>query len=505
MGLDLVPGTGLLPAVVPGAFDAWMHLAEAHGTLSPEQIFGPALDYAETGVPVHPRLAATLAALETVFRRDWPDSAALWLRGGMPAAGTALANPVLAATWRRLLASGGGTRTARFAAMRAAWSDGFVAAAIDAYCMKARVVDISGHANAAFLRGDDLAGWRAPVEAPVAQEWQGRRVLKCGPWSQGPVLLQLLAMIGDDPVLAGDPAGPEYVHLLAEATKLVMADREVFYGDPLHADVPLAALLSADYAHRRRASIGAHASAAFRPGPLAGGWLPDFHAALGRQRADGVLGAYGAGEPTFLTLDQAARPVAAVGDTSAICAMDAAGNTVATTPSGGWLQASPVIPELGFCLGTRGQSFWLDADHPNGLRPGRRPRTTLTPTMALGADGAPVYASACPGGDQQDQWQLQVLLRHVRHGQNLQAAIDAPGFHAEQWPSSFYPRGAVAQALKLESRFSESCVAALRARGHAVTLVEPWSEGRICAVARHDGWLCAGASPRGDQAYAVGR
>lgn len=505
LGLDLVPGTGLVPAVVPGAFDAWMLLAEQYGTLEPDQVFGPALDYADHGVPVHPRLAATLAALETVFRRDWTDSAALWLRDGVPRAGQSLGNPVLAATWRRLLASGGGTRTQRYAALRAAWSDGFVADAMHAYCSRARVIDISGQANPAFLRGDDLAGWRAAEEVPVGLDWRHRRVLKCGPWSQGPVLLQMLAMVGDEPAIAADMGGAETVHLLAEAAKLAMADRECHYADPLHADVPLDALLSADYARARRAAIGDRASEAFRPGPLPGGRAPDFAAALARQRPEGVLGAYGAGEPTFLSLDARARPVAAVGDTSAICVMDAAGNTVAATPSGGWLQASPTIPELGFCLGTRAQSCWLDEDHPNALRPGQRPRTTLTPTLVLGDDGTPVFASACPGGDQQDQWQLQVLLRHALHGMDLQAAIDAPGFHAEQWPSSFYPRGALPQALKLESRFAAATVAELERRGHAVKQVEPWSEGRVCAVARQDGFLCAGASPRGNQAYAVGR
>lgn len=505
LDVDIVPGTGLLPAVVPGAFDAWMRLAEEHGVLDLVTLFGPAIDFAERGFPVHLRLAATLRALETVFRRDWPDSAAIYLRDGVPRAGDKLVNPVLAATWRRLLASTrGGTRSARFAGLRAEWSDGFVAAAIGDYCASARVVDITGRAHAALLSGDDLAGWRAVEEAPVELTWRGRRVFKCGPWSQGPVFLQMLAMLEHDGRIDADPVSPEFVHVLAETAKLAFADRETYYGDPAHVAVPLDRLLSPDYARQRASLIGGASSSEFRPGAIAGfGKAPDFAAALMRVRDDGLLGAYGAGEPTFLALDRAHRPVRAVGDTSAIVVIDAAGNAVAATPSGGWLQASPAIPALGFCLGTRGQSFWIDPGHPNCVGPAKRPRSTLTPTLVL--EGDATYASACPGGDQQDQWQLQVLLRHVLHGMDLQAAIDAPSFHVEQWPNSFYPRVATKQALKIESRFPTAVAAALAERGHAVTTVEPWSEGRVCIAANEDGWLKAAASPRGNQAYAVGR
>ncbi len=506
LGIDLIPGTGLLPAVVPGAFDAWMALVAGYGTMDPAAILAPAIEYAEAGVPALPRLAATLAALETIFRRDWPDSAALHFRCGIPQPGTSVANPTLAATWRRLAAAAaGGTRAQSFDAIRAAWSDGFVAEAIDAYCARAAVVDITGRAHGACLRGDDLAGWRAPEEQPTALPWRGRSVLKCGPWSQGPAFQQMLAMVDSDARIAGDPAGADFVHLLVEAAKLAFADRETFYGDPDQVEVPLDRLLDPAYAAQRRGAIGERASAEFRPGAIPGfGRPPDFAAALGRKREDGLLAAYGAGEPTFSTVDPVHRPTALVGDTSSIVVADRFGNMVAATPSGGWLQASPAIPELGFCLGTRGQSFWLDEGHPNALAPGKRPRTTLTPTLVLDESG-PVYASASPGGDQQDQWQLQVMLRHFIHGLDLQAAIDHPTFHAEQWPSSFYPRGAVAQAVKIEERFPAATLEALAARGHAVKPVQPWSEGRVCAVAADGGWLKAAASPRGQQAYAVGR
>ena len=505
LGIDLIPGTGLLPAVVPGAFDAWMALAAAHGTMDPAAILASAIEYAEGGVPVLPRLAATFAALETIFRRDWPDSAALYFRAGIPQAGAPLTNPVIGATWRRLAAATGGTRAQRFDAVRAAWSNGFVAEAIDDYCARAKIVDITGRAHAACLRGDDLARWRAPEEAPTAHPWCERTVFKCGPWSQGPVFQQMLALVEQDGRIASDPAGPDFVHVIVEAAKLAFADRETYYGDPDFVAVPLDRLLDPGYTALRRAAIGETASAEFRPGEVAGhGRRPDFAAALGRKREDGLLAAYGAGEPTFTSIDPAHRPTALVGDTSSIVVADRFGNMVAATPSGGWLQASPTIPALGFCLGTRGQSFWLDDGHPNALAPGKRPRTTLTPTLVID-DKGPVYASASPGGDQQDQWQLQVMLRHFVHGLDLQAAIDHPTFHAEQWPSSFYPRGAVAQAVKIEDRFPAATLEGLATRGHAVKPVQGWSEGPVCAVAAGDGWLKAAASPRGQQAYAIGR
>lgn len=509
LGLDLVPGTGLVPAVVPGAFDAWMRLLAEHGTLPLATVMEPAIAYAAGGVPVLPRLEATLTAVERLFRAHWPDSAALWLAGGLPRTGALLRNPALARTYARLVAeaeaAGRGDRRATVEAARRVWSDGFVAGAVDAFCRGRRVLDISGRENPGFLDGGDLAGWRAPVEEPVGLRRGAETVLKCGPWSQGPAMLQALGILAADDLGALDPAGPDHVHLLAEAAKLAFADREAFYGDPAHVAVPLGVLLSADYARARRALVGERASARFRPGSVPGhGHPPDFEAALGRRREDGLLAAYGAGEPLVQPMAAPARAMPPVGDTSAIVVADRHGNMVAATPSGGWLQASPAIPELGFCLGTRGQSFWLDPAAPNALAPGKRPRTTLTPTLVL-RDGRAALAMGSPGGDQQDQWQLQALVRHLDHGMDLQAAIDHPSFHVEQWPSSFYPRGAVPQRLKLESRFPEATVAALAARGHDTRTVEPWSEGRLCAVAAGDGVLRAAASPRGMQAYAAGR
>jgi gamma-glutamyltranspeptidase/glutathione hydrolase len=178
---------------------------------------------------------------------------------------------------------------------------------------------------------------------------------------------------------------------------------------------------------------------------------------------------------------------------------------ISATPSGGWLWGAPVIPELGFCLGTRAQMFWLEEGLPNSLEPGKRPRTTLSPTLVT-RDGEPALALGTPGGDQQDQWTLHSFLAHVHFGMDLQAAIDAPNHHTEAFPSSFYPRETRPRHVAVESRAGRETMDGLRARGHDVEESDAWSLGRVSMVARDaDGQLRAGANPRGMQGYAVGR
>lgn len=516
LGLDLVPGTGLLPAVVPGAFDAWMLLLRDRGSIGLEEALSPAILYAERGIPVDLRLHETLAAAAPIFRKHWPASARHYLAEGSraPGCGEAFCNPGLAATWRRLLAEAhsiaGHDREAQIEAARAIWAQGFIAGAIDDFCRQTRVMDVSGGVHGSFLRGDDLADWRATVEPVESQRFAGHRVFKCGAWSQGPVLLQALALLDAPRLSAMAPGSAEWVHLLTEALKLALADRDAHYGAGTSAE-RMALLLSEDYARGRRSLIGESASHAFRPGALApGDWHPDFAAAGLRQRAAGLLAAYGGGEPTVAdpgptAQETAAYAARAVGDTSYIAVVDHKGNAVSATPSGGWLQSSPVIPELGFPLGTRAQMTWLDGAAPSAFAPGQRPRTTLTPTIALGDDGR-VLAVGTPGGDQQEQWQLAFLVRHLLHGQSLQAAMDAPGFHTNHVINSFYPRGAVPGALVAEGRMGADVIDDLRARGHVVTVAGDWAEGRLCAVtAEADGSRRAAATPRGGQSLAVGR
>lgn len=517
LGLDMIPGTGLLPAVVPGAFDAWMLLLLDRGSIDLEAALAPAILYARRGLPVDARLHETLSAAAPIYRKYWPSSAELFLGPGgcAPATGACFANPRLAETLTRLLREAQARtpdRDGQIEAARAIWSDGFVAGAIDAFCGTTRAMDISGEEHGAVLCGADLAGWRAGWEPVVSARFAGGTVHKCGGWTQGPALLQGLGMLSPDHLAGLDPEGAVFVHHLTEAMKLAMADRDAHYGEgpALSArarDAVMAELLSPAYARRRAALITARASRDFRPGDVAGqAWRPDFAAACLRQRDAGILAAYGGGEPTVRNVPEASvsYQATAVGDTSYLAVADGAGNVVSATPSGGWLQSSPAIPELGFPLGTRAQMMWLDAASPSGLAPGIRPRTTLTPTLVTREDGR-VIAVGTPGGDQQEQWQAAFLVRHMVHGMSLQEAIDAPGFHTNQLINSFYPRGAIRGSLVAENRLAPAAVDELRERGHTVSLAGPWAEGRLCALeVRAGDALRAAATSRGGQSLAVG-
>ncbi|MFD9403846.1 gamma-glutamyltransferase family protein [Streptomyces sp. NPDC060011] len=514
LGLDLVPGTGPLAAAVPGAFDAWMVLLRDHGTRTLADVLKYAIGYAEDGhVPVE-RVGETVETVRELFETEWTSSAEVYLPGGRaPRPGELFRNPALAGTWRRLLAevAGAGGREAEIEAAREVWRSGFVARALVRQSERP-TVDTSGERHVGTLTAADLAGWSATYEEPVTYDWRGWTLCKAGPWSQGPVLLQQLALLPAELPAYGSAA---YVHLLVEGCKLAMADREAWYGDA--AGVPLDDLLSESYNAARRALVGEKASFELRPGGP-GGREPVMsgHARVVASGAGGfdALGVPGAGEPTVARA--AAEPEVAPdggtrGDTCHLDVVDRWGNMVAATPSGGWLQSNPVVPELGFPLGTRLQMAWLEEGLPNALTPGRRPRTTLTPSLAL-RDGVPVMAFGTPGGDQQDQWQthffLSVALRpRVRGGLDLQGAIDAPNWHNDSFPGSFFPRGMRPGSLTVESRMEEAVVEELRRRGHDVTVAGAWTEGRLCAVARdpETGVLSAAANARGMQGYAVGR
>jgi gamma-glutamyltranspeptidase / glutathione hydrolase len=509
LGLDLIPGTGLLAAAVPGAFDGWMRLLRDYGTLPLAELIAPALGYAEQGYPVVQRMRDTIATVAELFRREWPSSAAVYLPGGnVPVPGRLFRNPALAATYRRVLAeaaAGGGNRERQIDRARDAWYRGFVAEAIGRFCRTQKVMDASGRRHGGLLTGDDMARWQAPVEAPVTHDYRGYTVVKGGPWSQGPVMLQQLALLQGFDLDDLDPLGPDFVHIVTECAKLAYADREAWYGDPGFVDVPLATLLSPAYNDARRRLVGDRASLELRPGRpdgrepyiLVGGLeLAAAAPGIGEPTVGGL------GEPTVSELGVVA------GDTCHLDIIDRWGNMVSATPSGGWLQSSPVIPELGFCLGTRQQISWLDERSPSSLQPGKRPRSTLSPTLAL-RDGEPWMAFGTPGGDGQDQWSTQLFLHHLHHGMNLQEGIDCPEFNNLHAPSSFYPRAANPGALVLEGRFPEKTLRALAERGHRVRFGETWSGGRLTACAREatpEGTILkAGANPRGMQTYAVGR
>ena len=476
--LDLIPGTGLLAACVPGAIGAWLEMLERYGTKTPAEVFSYAIDYAENGYPLVGRIASTIAGMEEVFINEWPTSAEIYLAGGLPRAGELFANPLLASTFRKLVESGGsGSRQAQIEETRKAFYEGFIAEAIDGFCR-----------DEGLLTGDDLAGWRAGLEQTVSLDYRNYTVHKCGPWTQGPVFLQQLALLSGCDLGAMSEA--ERIHVVIESAKLAFADREAFYGDPEFVDVPLEDLLSSWYATHRRGLIESSASFELRPGSP-GGRIPLIPPATGTgDRTPGHLA--GAGEPTR-------------GDTCHVDVIDRWGNMVAATPSGGWLQSSPAVPGLGFCLGTRAQMFWLTEGLPNSLEPRKRPRTTLTPSLAL-RDGTPYMVFGTPGGDTQDQWSLNMFLNHAVLDMDLQEAVDAPNFHTNHFPSSFYPRLSAPGQIEVEDRIGDDVIAELRQRGHEVEMAEPWSLGRLCAVAREpDGVLKGAANPRGMQGYAVGR
>ncbi|MEU2616729.1 gamma-glutamyltransferase [Streptomyces sp. NPDC007157] len=508
LGLDLVPGTGPLAAAVPGAFDAWLLLLRDHGTKPLDEILAYAVGYAEHGHPPVENVGATVASVRKLFETEWTSSAELYLPGGRaPRPGELFRNPALAATWQRLLAetAGAGDREARIDAAREVWRTGFIAEALVRQAARP-TMDTSGERHTGTLTAADLAGWSASYEAPVSYDWNGWTVCKAGPWSQGPAFLQQLALLPPELSELPEYGSADYMHLLIEDCKLAMADREAWYGDA--AEVPLAELLSDAYNAGRRGLVGAKASEELRPGSP-GGRVPRLpgYASVEAARS-GAFDPLGAGEPTVA---QVAADGTTRGDTCHLDVVDRWGNMVAATPSGGWLQSNPVVPELGFPLGTRLQMAWLEEGLPNSLTPGRRPRTTLTPSIAL-RDGVPVLAFGTPGGDQQDQWQLHFFLAvalrgEVRGGLDLQGAIDAPNWHNDSFPSSFYPRGSRPASVTVESRTDPEVVAELRRRGHDVTVGPGWSEGRLCAVARdpRTGVLSAAANPRGMQGYAVGR
>jgi len=507
LGLRQIPGSGLLPASVPGLFGAWLRVLAECGTMRLGAVLEPAIGLAAAGHPLVPDAARAIAALAPLFRTEWVESGrAYLLDGAAPPAGARVRNEVLAATMRRLLREAeqaSGDREAQIEAARAAFYEGFVAEAIGDFVRCTDVLDATGRRHRGMLTAADLAAWKAPVEAPASLDYGEYGVHKPGPWSQGPVFLQQLALLDGVDLRGMGMGSGRYLHTLVEAARLAFADREAWYGDPDHVPVPMAELLSPGYSASRRALIGELAAASPQPGTPGGqrSWLPrpepDPPPALD---AD-WMAQLQSGMPTVV-LAATARS----GDTCTLAVADRRGNLVAAVPSGGWLKSSPVIPGLGFPLGTRAQSMWLEEGHPNSLAPGKRPRTTLSPTVVL-RDGEPFLAFGTPGGDRQDQWTLESFLAVTEFGLDLQAAVEVPTFHTDHFPSSFTPRGCRPGLVALEATCDPTAVEDLRRRGHLLDVVPGHSMGgKVCAVGvGAHGFLRAAAGPRGRQAYAVCR
>ncbi|MDA8196676.1 MAG: gamma-glutamyltransferase family protein [Actinomycetota bacterium] len=493
-GLTQVPGTGVLPMCVPGAFGAWMMLLEEYGSLDLETVMAPAIAYAQDGFRLLDRAAMTIDANRELFLNHWKSSAEVYLlaSGATPKGGGIWKNSLLANTYSRILDESKRTSTKResqIARAREIFYSGFVAEAIDSFVANNEVMDDSGDRHRGYLSGEDMARWSPSLEDPISINYQGYEVFKTGPWGQGPVFLQQLRLLEGFDISAMDPRSADFVHLVIEAAKLSFADRDAYYGDPNYVEVPLETLLSKQYADSRRKLISKEASLELRPGSIDGKtpWYPS-----NQLIGVGVLQG-GTGAPP--------DPISK--DTCQIDVVDRYGNMVSATPSGGWLHGGPCIPGLGFSLSTRGQMFWLDPDSPTSYVGGRRPRTTLSPTIALGGSKGDL-AFGTPGGDQQDQWTLSFFLRKVHFNMNLQEAIDAPTFHTSHFPSSFYPREAHTRRVDVEARFGTEQIDRLREMGHDVHVAEGWGLGRVCAVGRVGQELIAGSDPRQDQAYSTG-
>ena len=496
LGLDRIPGDGLLPATAPAALDAWCQLLERFGTLRFEDVVAPARKLAGDGFPMYPFLQGVLGMLELRFRREWPTSAELYLP--VKRIGERQTNPAYAALLEELVEAerDSGSREAGIRAARDTFYRGRAAEQIEKF-LATPVRDASGTAHSGLLSADDLARYAGRIDDPVSAQYRGGEVWKCPPWTQGPVFLQQLVLLEGFELAAMGHNSTDALHTLLECAKLAYADRDACYGDPLFSDVPLPELLSKRYAEVRRAQIDPErASLELRPGL---GKLPQGWPLLAEGDAPSL-------EPQAMATEQERSRVASGrADTTHLDAADRWGNLVSATPSGGWIPSSPVIPELGFPVGTRGQMFSLDPTHPNSLAPGKRPRATLTPSMARLPDGRRV-AFGTPGGDQQDQWTLQFFLNTVDFGmRDLQAAIDAPTVHTCHMIESFYPRLFRPGLSVAEERIPDETIHELAGRGHRMHRSGPWDHGRVLAVARHpETGLCeAAASPRSRVAYAA--
>ncbi|WP_033289330.1 gamma-glutamyltransferase family protein [Amycolatopsis jejuensis] len=504
IGVDSIPGSGLLPACVPGAFGGWLRLLGEFGTMRLSDVLEPAIGYAEKGFPLLPETALAITTLAPLFRDEWTGSGRTYLTAGpAPAAGSRFRNPVLAQTYQRLLKTAEAASTdrdAQIAAAQDAFYRGFVAQEIADFLASGPMLDATGRRNHGLLTGDDLARWEPSVATAVSRSYGAYHVAKPGPWSQGPVFLQQLALLEGFDLPAMGPGSADYLHTVVECTKLAMADREAWYGDPEFTDVPLETLLGDGYAQQRRALVGETATRELRPGAPGGRTpvLPPLPAPGAAGTGTELMSQLSNGLPTIL------RATTAKADTCTITVADRHGNLVAATPSGGWLKSSPAIGSLGFPLGTRGQSMYLRPGHANSLEPGKRPRTTLSPTIVL-REGRPFAAFGTPGGDRQDQWTLQFFLNLVEFGLDLQQATETTAFHTDQVPASFTPHAYRPGVLVVEETCAPETVAALRQRGHEVELVPAYTLGRVCTAGfTPDGeFVRAAASPRGRHAYAV--
>jgi gamma-glutamyltranspeptidase/glutathione hydrolase len=473
---------GVLRTVVPAAPDAWITALERFGTMSFGEVAQSAIGFARDGFPVYPLMSEIIAEHEAEYRA-FPSNVALYLpKGRAPQPGEVFVQTALAATLQHMADQEGAARhrgrAAALAAARDAFYRGDIASAIVKFQKE----------NGGFLSSEDLASYRSGFDEPVETAFGEIRLFACGPWCQGPSLLQALNLL-DGPELRGlGQNSAPYLHRITEAVKLAFADREAYFGDPRMVDVPVNELLSRDYAQERRKMIRPDRAWPEMPPP---------------------------GDPRRLAAQRAPRPGAAAVperafvapelDTSHVCVIDRHGNVFAATPSDGSYNA-PVIPELGIIPSPRGSQSWGNPDHPSGVAPGKRPRLTPSPAIAV-APGKMKMPFGTPGGDVQTQAMLQVFLNIHLFGMEVQEAVETPRIASYSFPSSFEPHAYHPGLLSLESRIDKAVGAELARLGHEIAWWPDWTwlAGAVCAVVAdaETGVLKGGADPR-RPSYACG-
>jgi gamma-glutamyltranspeptidase/glutathione hydrolase len=459
-GLADIPDSGILAAGVPAAFGALMTALSRWGTLPLAEVIAPAIDLARNGFPVSEGLRNQhkygIAPMQQRFAAEWPGSARLYLP--VPEVGSLFRNPALARTLEYLAAEKDPLK---------AFYQGDVAAEIARF---------SKEREGLLARGD-LAAFETKIEQPVSLRLGETELFKTGYWSQGPAELQTLALMWQFDLESIGFGTPDYCHLLVEAMKLAYADREQYYGDPAMAKVPADTLLAPDYTRKRAALIDMRrASPELRPGDA---WnnsalLPPQHRLAPKDWGPGTVH---------------------------VDAVDAKGNMASFTPSGAWISSAEVIEPLGFPLSVRMMTFYLEpAHHPNVVAPGKRPRTTLTPSMAF-RNGKPWMAFGTMGGDNQGQWLLQFYLCRAAYGMSIPEAIEAPRLSSEHTPGFFAPHASEPNRVRIEPRFGPAVLDELRRRGHDLDVAPDWTEGFVSCAAfdEQTGLIEAGCDPRGSK------
>jgi len=456
-----IPGQGMLAAITPGVFDGLILALDKYGTKSFAEVVQPALEYADQGFPMPEEFGGMLRSYQRILAL-WPASTKFFYPDGTPTPrGEIFREPALANTFRQLAAAekkAHGKRSDKLRAVRDLFYKGSIAKEFADYSEK----------NGGLIAYSDLANFHADIEEPKVGTYRGYQIYKPGFWTQGPVMIEALNLLEGYDLKAMGHNSPEYLHTLVEAVKLAFADRDQYYGDPKFSKIPEEILLSKEYAAERRKLIDpAHASLESRPGNLG----------------------------TKINLPATTASADPVNDTTCVNVVDRQGNAFNATPSGAWLP-SVIMGDTGLPLSSRIQSFVTTAGHPNVLQPGKRPRVTLSPTLVT-KDGKLELIMSTPGGDNQDQALLQVLLNILDFGMTPQEAVESPRFQTEHFYSSFAGHEFTPGRLSLEGRISRATADRLSALGHRVSVTGDWSNGSAPTVIWvHDGVLNGGADPR---------